>query len=138
MKFPTPIDVESILKQEMKTSGFSRAQIADRMNQFQKHTVVTETHLNKWAARSQPRDLPGNLAIAFCFAVKSARLITELAASLGIELVPKKSFEIIQQAQSCPFCLQKDLKTNTDCSVIICRTCEAQAPVEVWLSMKQK
>jgi len=99
---PPPCDVyhqfAHIVNTHMRQSGYTRAGIADRMNQaLQAFEVqVDETKINKWFAPSQPTNMPAHYLPALLWALQTIAPANELLKPLLFSAVDQHG-KMLQQ-----------------------------------------
>jgi len=84
----------------MRKSGFSRAQLADRMNYAATdNSDVDQVKLNKWFAPSQPQQMPIHLLPALCWALQTIEPASILLAPLLFLPVDKRAQMLQKHAE---------------------------------------
>ncbi|WP_300542698.1 hypothetical protein [uncultured Pseudoalteromonas sp.] len=84
----------------IRRSGYSRAQLADRMNYASTNNYqVDETKLNKWFAPSQAVQMPVHLLSSLCWALQSIEPATILLSPLLFLPVDKRAQMLQKHAE---------------------------------------
>lgn len=108
--------IKEALREALKSSGLSRDQVAERMNELaDKYGTpkgegnskgVTESTIEKWCARSATHMIPIRLIPIFCEATKSNRVVEVIAQAAGGLLVTGDDITLLKLAR-----LERDAKT---------------------------
>lgn len=99
----------------MRTSGYTRAGLADRMNSALKvHEIeVDEGKLNKWFAPSQPQSMPIHYLAALCWALKSMEPANILLEPL-LHIAVDQRAQLLQRHAELELQKQASIKEQND------------------------